>query len=172
MNLRIAAIAALVTWTGCASVPPPVEIAGAAAELRNLVGDWTGTYEYQGHGRRGTIRMNLRVDPASDATIAFGDVLMIPLDADRNRHPPGSDAPAGEVPAAAALAIRFVRVSDGMVSGTMEPYQDPEGGALLSTSFLGRIEKDAISGTFLASGGTANVPRRGTWKVTRTAAPH
>ncbi len=161
---------AVVALVSCASVPPPVELGGKEADLRPLVGTWAGTYSYLGSGRRGTIRMVLQVDAAADATIAFGDVLMVPNQIAEPRQKPGSEVPTTPLPTSQALGVRFVSVEGGTVSGTMEPYTDPDSGNLLSTTFSGRVRGDVIEGIFLASGGTANVPRRGTWRVERQVA--
>lgn len=164
----LVAVLAIGVLAGCASSPaPPVEIAGPAADLRALAGDWTGLYAYTGGLRSGSIRFQLSMDPGAEATTAFGDVLMIPADIAEPRHQPANDNPTGRIATAEALQIRFVAVQHGMISGTMEPYRDPTSGAILSTTFTGRVAGDAIEGTFLAFGGQPNVPLRGTWKVTR-----
>ena len=165
---RCALAVALSTFAGCASVPEPVELGGKEADLRPLVGTWSGTYGYAGNGRRGSIRIALQVDAASDATIAFGDVLMVPNQLADDRQKPGTEVATGPHPTPQALGVRFVSVSGNLVSGTMEPYNDPDTGGLLSTTFSGRVKGDVIEGMFLASGGTANAPRRGTWRVERT----
>src|SRR5690349_24564848 len=90
----VLAVAAL-TLAGCASVPEPVELGGKEADLRPLVGTWSGTYSYLGNGRRGSIRIMLSIDPAADATIAFGDVLMVPTTIADSRQKPGTDVPTG-----------------------------------------------------------------------------
>ena len=166
-RLALAGVALL--FAACASVPEPVELGGKEADLRQLVGTWSGTYSYLGNGRRGSIRIMLRVDPAADATIAFGDVLMVPTTLADSRQKPGTEVPTGPLVSPQALGVRFVSVSGDLVSGTMEPYNGPDSGGLLSTTFSGRVHGDVIEGIFLASGGTANAPRRGTWRVERQA---
>ncbi len=162
------ALSMLGSLTACASTPPPpVEIAGAEQELRSLTGAWSGSYAYLGNGRSGSIRITLAVDPKADATIAFGDVLMVPSDLAETRQVPANGTPPVNMATPQALQIRFVSVASGQVSGTMEPYRDPESGNVLSTTFLGAVKNDEISGTFMAFGGSANVPRRGTWHVRR-----
>src|SRR6188472_2466129 len=95
---RFAFFLGVLAFAGCASVPEPVELGGKEADLRPLVGTWSGTYSYLGNGRRGSIRITLRVDPAADATIAFGDVLMVPTEMTDGRQKPGTEMPAGSSP--------------------------------------------------------------------------
>lgn len=162
-------VVALACLAGCASTPPPpVEIAGPAAELKALAGDWSGVYAYSDGHRSGSIRLHLALDPATDSTSAFGDVLMIPLDAGEARQLRANNTPGGSTTSPQALEIRFVSVQGGSISGTMEPYRDPDSGSILSTTFTGRLAGGVIEGAFLAFGGQPNVPLRGTWRVERT----
>lgn len=159
---------ALTLLAGCASSPPPpVEIAGPAGDLRALVGEWNGTYAYADDRRGGSIRLHLGLDPGADSTTAFGDVLMIPRNIGEARQQRANGTPAGSTAGPQALEIRFIAVQGGSISGTMEPYRDPESGSILSTTFTGRLAGEVIEGTFLAFGGQPNVPLRGAWKVTR-----
>jgi hypothetical protein len=64
------------------------------------------------------------------------------------------------------LRIRFVRVDGGKVSGTLQPYRDPDCGCSVYTTFEGTVEGDVIEGTFVAR--HADGPLfRGTWLVMR-----
>src|SRR5438128_2164720 len=108
---RFACVVGVLALAGCASVPEPVELGGKEADLRPLVGTWSGTYSYLGNGRRGTIRIALRVDPAADATLAFGDVLMVPMAMADARQNPGTETPTSASPSPQTLGVRFVSVS-------------------------------------------------------------
>jgi len=69
-------------------------------------------------------------------------------------------------PASTVLTIRFVRVEHGHVSGTLDPYADPQTGARLLTTFSGELNGNAITGTYttrLPSGDT----QTGRWTVQR-----
>ena len=69
-------------------------------------------------------------------------------------------------PRSEVLTIRFVRVVRDTVSGALAPYADPQTGARLSTSFVGALKGNTITGTYtthLQSGDT----QTGRWTVQR-----
>jgi hypothetical protein len=74
-------------------------------------------------------------------------------------------APAG---ASQLLAIRFVRVEGGKVSGTLDAYWDPDCNCEVTTTFVGAVRGDPIEGTFSSERKAGRV--FGTWKATRKAA--
>ena len=98
-----------------------------------------------------------------------GTVLMFPKGRSSAMEPadrqasPSTSAPRGGQP----LSIRFIVVEDGVVSGTLEPYKDPDCDCLLSTTFTGRVHGDVIQGSFVSHGGPGRVAQDGRWKVTR-----
>jgi hypothetical protein len=64
------------------------------------------------------------------------------------------------------LTIRFVRVQQGHVSGTLDPYADPQTGDRLLTTFTGDLKGNTIEGTYttrLPSGQT----QTGRWSAQR-----
>jgi hypothetical protein len=65
------------------------------------------------------------------------------------------------------LTIRFVRVGPGRVSGTLDPYADPDCGCTLVTTFEGTVEGDTIEGTFESRSQEHAHENRGTWRVAR-----
>lgn len=145
----------------CAPIVSRTPVTGTS--VARLVGQWQGTYESQETGRSGVISFALRA--ASDT--AQGDILIT-----------ARNAPAADVDNAAhhqhatatppPVTIRFVVVRGDEVSGTLDPYPDPECGCQLRTVFLGTIVGDEIRGTFQSDGsGFFHVPSRGTWRVTR-----
>ena len=62
--------------------------------------------------------------------------------------------------------IRFVRFEDGMVRGTLEPYEDPDCGCAVYTTFEGTMGTDTIEGTFTSRPGHGS-QYKGTWYVMR-----
>jgi hypothetical protein len=60
-----------------------------------------------------------------------------------------------------------VGVSDGRVRGCLDPYRDPDTGAVLLTSFRGVVSGDSIVGTFESSTESAGVLATGHWWVSR-----
>jgi len=150
--------------TACGASRAPVPLVGASADVGALTGEWAGDYSSAESGRSGSISFTLRA--AGDS--AFGDVVMIPSAWGRPLVPwRGENATgANQQPASTVLTIRFVRVEHGHVSGTLDPYADPQTGARLLTTFSGELNGTTISGTYttrLPSGDT----QTGRWTVQR-----
>ena len=150
--------------TACGASRAPVPLVGASADVGALTGEWAGDYSSAESGRSGSISFTLRA--AGDS--AFGDVVMIPSAWGRPLIPwRGENATgANQQPASTVLTIRFVRVEHGHVSGTLDPYADPQTGARLLTTFSGELTGKTITGTYttrLPSGDT----QTGRWTVQR-----
>ena len=149
----------------CGASRSPVPLVGASSDVSALTGEWAGDYSSAESGRSGSISFTLRA--AGDS--AFGDVVMIPSALGRPLMPYRENAAgvAGNQQAASTvLTIRFVRVERGHVSGTLDPYADPQTGARLLTTFSGELNGTTITGTYttrLASGDT----QTGRWTVQR-----
>jgi hypothetical protein len=147
----------------CSTAPGPVPVVADQAELQQLAGEWYGHYESPVVDRRGTIIFKLE----AGRDTANGDVTMVPRGWTRPlgpvEHPAAAarDAPIPEV-----LQIRFVRVEYGVVSGTLEPYEDPDCGCAVYTTFTGRLTEDLIEGTFISRPGHGPA-YEGTWRVQR-----
>ena len=156
--------------TACGSSRAHVPMVGASNDVSALTGDWVGDYSSPESGRSGSISFSLK--SATDS--AVGDVVMIPTGLGSPLTPwqpdntvnaanpnPGTQAPKSKV-----LVIRFVRVQGGQVSGTLDPYADPQTGARLITTFIGEVKGSMITGTYttqLPAGGT----QTGRWSVER-----
>ena len=154
--------------TACAMNSPPVLVAGAPDDLQQLTGEWDGQYTSAEAGRSGSVYFKLM--GARDT--ARGDVLMIPRDqsGDRDYLNPGTslrNAPRD-------LTIKFVDVEGNFIAGTMDPYECPDCGHQLLTTFRGVIRGNRIEGTFIiyhvheATKRYACEPQQeGTWWVER-----
>lgn len=144
----------------CASKPPEIPISASDFDLNPLLGEWHGQYKGSETGRSGTISFTLRAGEAN----ASGNVVMIPQSAGNDVAVDQSQAAGRQV-----LTIRFVRKEGGSVTGTLDPYNDPECGCRLNTTFQGTFtDARTIEGTY------TTVPSKpgtgvttGTWKVTR-----
>jgi hypothetical protein len=148
----------------CATARTPVPVVGQSADVSALTGEWAGDYSSAESGRSGSISFTLRA--AGDS--AFGDVVMVPSAWGRPLQPWRQENAAGanQTPSSTVLAIRFVRVEHGHVSGTLDPYADPQTGARLLTTFGGELNGNTITGTYtttLQSGET----QTGRWTVQR-----
>jgi hypothetical protein len=154
----------------CASSEPgPVQVIGVPEDLVTLAGEWTGTYESGATGRSGSITFHLTENPEG----AHGDVLMLPKQSfvynEERHHQQGMISSSGG--GASVLAIEFVRISAGQISGKIAPYPDPEvPDGTLETHFTGRVDGEWIEGTFVTYSDHGVSPRRGTWRVHRKAA--
>jgi len=152
-----------VTLSACGASRSPVPLVGASTDVSALTGEWVGDYSSTESGRSGSITFTLRATGDS----AFGDVIMIPAAWGRPLMPyRGQTAGGTQSPETTVLTIRFVRVQQGHVSGTLDPYADPQTGARLLTTFSGELNGNSIAGTYttrLPSGET----QTGRWSVQR-----
>lgn len=153
----------VVALSACGASRSPVPLIGASADVSALTGEWAGDYSSAESGRSGSISFTLRA--AGDS--AFGDVIMIPAASGRPLMPyPEQNAAASQMRETRVLTIRFVRVERGHVSGTLDPYAEPQTGARLLTTFTGELNGNTITGTYitrLPSGET----QTGRWSVQR-----
>lgn len=149
--------------SACAFNPPAVPLEGRAAELQRLAGRWTGAYDGYGSGRAGRIEFTL----VAGEDHAHGSVLMVPRTT-RNPFRPWRET--FTVPSMALtedLAIRFVAVENGEVTGELDPYRDPDCGCRAHTRFRGRLRGNAIEGTFVTFLDGHDEELGGRWKVHR-----
>ena len=141
-----------------ASRPAAVMVTGDATPL---VGTWTGSYTSPSTGRSGSIVFTLGAAGQS----ARGDVVM--TDAASGKVFERVDRSGPNVQMAGqsqVLTIQLVRVGDGTVTGTLDPYRDPACNCPVETTFTGRLDGDTIAGTFTTTG--ADIPTQsGTWQV-------
>jgi len=154
----------MLALTACGAARAPVPLVGASADIGALTGEWAGDYSSAESGRSGSITFTLRA--AGDT--AFGDVVMVPRGWGRALVPwnQPSVAGSGQAQASTVLTIRFVRVERGHVSGTLDPYAEPQTGERLFTTFTGELNGSTIAGTYttrLPSGETQS----GRWSVQR-----
>ena len=167
-TLKNALLLCLIVTSACSWRRTPVPVLSDAASTAALVGDWAGEYSSSQTGRSGSITFQL----ASDKDTAYGDVIMIPRTQAvqiPTREQPQVSA-ARPLTAAEPLAIRFVRMEGGSVSGTLSPYSDPECGCRVVTTFTGTFTgPNTIEGKYTTRGvDFGHVPAEGRWKVTRS----
>lgn len=163
----IAMIVLAASAAACGWRRTPVPIVSDTGSVEALVGTWSGLYDSRETGRSGSIMFEL----ASARDTAYGDVLMMPK---ANVVTPMSSGHQG-MPITQAqkpgepLTIRFVRMSGGAVTGTLDPYNDPDCGCRVVTTFAGRFtDSNTIEGTYSTHGTSiGHQPSAGQWKVTR-----
>ena len=133
---------AITTVAACGGAQHPVEVKGRDADLARLAGDWTGSYTGIESGRSGPVSFSLELGRHT----AEGDVLL-----------------DGATP----LAIEFVAVEGGQVSGKIDAYTDPTCDCQVQTEFTGALDGDVISGTFVTAVLGTEMEQHGEWTVTR-----
>jgi hypothetical protein len=146
--------------SACAHHLANVPVVGPAPAIRQLEGEWVGEYSRGPSGREG----GLYFEPAVGEKIASGDVWMNPQG--QGRPPYQGSATTANV-ATNPLTIRFVWIEENFVSGTLEMYRDPVTDNILLTTFRGRVEKDAIKGTFVTENKTTGAITSGEWSARR-----
>jgi hypothetical protein len=149
----------------CTARSPSIQLTSSDFDLNPLVGEWRGDYSSAATGRTGTIAFTLRAGEG----VASGNVVMIPradsLLTDEEREALGSTSSGGR----SVLKIRFVRKEGGRVTGTLDPYRDPDCGCMVNTAFDGAF-RDArtIEGNFTTVPSTpGGSVTGGKWKATR-----
>jgi hypothetical protein len=160
-------VAALLTLgtVSCATMPHTVPVTGSPERISALAGTWDGSYWSTGSGRNGSIRFQL----AAGRDTAFGEVTMIPR---KQIHPTDrreDNAVVTPPPAASTLHISFVHAAGDSVSGSLEPYQDPDCACTLRTWFTGRLSGDQIQGRYTSLDTETGQRTFGEWTVRRQA---
>jgi hypothetical protein len=130
---------------GCSLAMRPVPVSASHIQWQTLAGEWRGTYRMDGYDRHGTIAFKL----VAIEEQASGEVLMIP---ERTGWPYTMNQPMQGPPNARVerrtelLTIQFVEAADGALSGTMDPYWDPDRHCTAHASFTGLVDGDSVSG--------------------------
>jgi len=169
-HIRIAVIAALaLPLAACGWRRTPVPVIAEAGSTALLVGAWSGDYRSKETGRSGSITF----DMASEKDTAYCDVVMVPAASQTfqvvTRERP--DVPTVRQPLLPEpLKIRFIRLGENRVTGTLDPYTDPECGCSVTTTFEGTFtDGNTIEGTYITRGAAPARSSKGVWKVTRKA---
>ncbi|HEX6315302.1 MAG TPA: hypothetical protein VFZ73_10610 [Gemmatimonadaceae bacterium] len=162
--MRATLTSLLLLGAACALNPAPVPVIGPVEEVGVLAGEWTGEYQSLETGRSGSILFML--DAGRDT--AHGDIVMVARETNMT-HDDALRVAAMRHAANQVLTIRFVRVDGDMVTGTIDPYRDPDVPCELLTVFRGTLSGDRISGTFRTRRmGYDGAISEGTWWVRRT----
>lgn len=152
-------VAAVTLGTSC-TYSSPVPVIG---DTRMLEGEWEGTYSSERSGRTGSILFHLKAGTDS----AYGDVLMIPKQVEEMRPPTLPQMPRPPHRMARVLPISFIRCEGGEVTGRLDPYEDPDTGERVYTTFEGRLQGNEFRGTFSTSYPGSGRVVAGEWSVKR-----
>jgi hypothetical protein len=160
-NVRGIWLAAWVALSACGSIPDVVPVTASPADMHALAGTWDGEYEARvGEGRSGQIHFKL--DEQRDTASGYVIMTFVPPRARGARRGTYPAAPRSE-----QLGIAFVRAHDGMISGELAPYSDPQCGCRLKTVFTGQQQGNRISGTFTTTHIDTHTVVRGRWWALR-----
>jgi hypothetical protein len=158
MSANRLGILTLAFAAGCIWQGTPVPVTG---DTRWLEGSWDGTYWGGERGRSGTITFRLKAGTDS----AWGDVVMLPPQNEFTRPPGAPEGMRTMREPAHLLRISFVRCEDGEVTGRLDPYQDPDTGERVHTTFEGRLEGKVFKGTFVSYYPGTGTRVNGKWEV-------
>ena len=164
-GVLVAALAAACSSSSPPPSPAPAIPVGASKEaLASLAGRWEGEYSSPSTGRTGSIVFEL----TGKENTAYGDVLMVPKGSLEAKPPTTAAESLHTMPQ--VLQIQFVDAEGGGVSGTLDPYDDPTCACQVRTTFVGKVQGDAIVGTFTTTPvETGRKSSGGSWRVTRVA---
>jgi hypothetical protein len=159
---RAPALLATLYLAGCSFHVPAIPVSAPGHDLHMLQGSWNGTYEMTtGSRRTGTIVFDLEAgrDSATGMVVmTYNRESVRPHDEHAYHHP---------VPTSEPIAVSFVRLEDGLVSGMLAPYSDPICGCRLKTTFTGALHGSSIQGSFTTLHLDTGTVDHGTWKVVR-----
>ena len=158
--MRYAAMALAAGLTACAGPGTPVPMTGAPSEIATLAGEWSGQYSSEETGRSGSIVFRLTAGTDS----ATGDVMMSAMTGGPRSGDPMTSPSAVTPPL--VIAIRFVSIEGGRVSGRLAPYTEPTCNCQLLTVFEGRLNGSKLEGTYTSRTPDGRI-QNGRWEVTR-----
>lgn len=169
MRMRCAwwAVGLVIVAGGCAPMPK-VALQATPADLEILAGEWKGEYESAALGRRGGIEFKLKAGTDE----AYGDVLMVPQGrpSPYGRQQYYEAQPAPDLFSTELLTIRFIRASNGAITGALDRYWDPDRECYANTTFNGRIGIGIIEGTFRTRFECSSGEATGTWTAMKRRA--
>jgi hypothetical protein len=163
---HVIALGLAVGTAGCSWRRTPVPVFSETGSTALLVGEWAGEYNSREAARSGSITFSME----SEKDTAYCDVVMVPkihnVRVTSQDHP---DVPQVRPEAMVEpLRVRFIRLGDGGLNGTLDPYTDPECNCRVTTMFEGRfVDGNAIKGTYTTRGSGLSRPYSGEWKVVR-----
>jgi hypothetical protein len=155
---------AAVLGVGCQSHSTPVRLQGDPVAIASLAGRWTGEYRGGAGGRAGSLAFTLR----SGSDSLYGDVTMIDSKGQRLRAADPTNVHQMHVQSAQELRIDFASIQADSVRGTIERYVAPDCDCVVTSTFVGRVQGDRITGRF-ETRNAGHVLAEGSWEMKRVA---
>lgn len=148
---------------------PPVSLEATPADLEILAGEWTGEYNSVALGRRGSVefRLTAGTDQAYGAVVMVPRGQLLPYQTEPYRDPP---ARSGDLFSSEQLTIKFIRASNGSITGTLDRYWDPDRQCYAMTVFRGSAGPKVVEGTFRTTFDCGTGDASGTWRVAKKSA--
>ncbi|RPI55091.1 MAG: hypothetical protein EHM55_08955 [Acidobacteria bacterium] len=167
--LHLIALFITVSAVSACSYLPPVALEATPADLEMLAGQWVGEYDSVALGRRGSLEFKL----AAGTDEAYGAVLMVP----RGQVLPYQSEPYREGPAQSRdpfntelLTIKFIRASNGSITGMLDRYWDPDRQCYATTVFRGFTGRGVVEGTFRTTFDCGAGEASGNWRIEKKSA--
>lgn len=169
MKTTGAVLLAALAMVACQTERAAIPLVADPAQRSELVGEWHGEYGNSVTKRAGSIAFFL----LEGEDQAHGDVLMIPAGTSEPYRPSAASTERASLRRGSELlTIRFLRAEEGRVTGSLEPYWDPECECEVQTSFVGELQGDRIVGIYTALSGRPGIGRTtGWWEVHRKPLP-
>jgi hypothetical protein len=152
LSMAVAAFAALVSCSRPLQMQVDVK---SPSDLQQIAGTWHGEYKVDGSDGRGEILFSL--EPSKES--AIGEVLMRSSDAAWWRHKYAQPQQYSQP----VVLIQAIRVTHGFISGTLEPFWDADQSCVAHTTFVGKVAKGVMDGTFDAACDGGLRHSTGTW---------
>jgi hypothetical protein len=160
---RIPYCLALALLSACSHRSTPVRLQGDPVSIAWLGGAWQGEYWSASSSGRGSLRFYLE----SGTESVVGEIAMVDP-AGHVIHPADrADVHRLHVRTTQLLHIDFVAVRADTIRGVLEPYVAPECACIVSTTFVGKVLGNEVTGTFETHGGSG-LRTDGFWRMTRT----
>ena len=167
MRMQTTVIGFAIFAAGCAPMPT-VALDATPGDLELLAGEWAGEYESAPLGRRGRIEFTLVAGTGE----ARGDVLMVPRGnpLPYQRQPYQDTHPDPITSSSELLTIRFIRASNGSITGMLDRYWDPDRNCFATTTFRGKVAPGIVEGTFTTTFDCGDGEATGPWSATKKRA--
>ena len=155
-----AAIVGLTILAACTYHPSLFPVIGRIDAKSRLTGEWLGEFTSTHPDRSRSIAFQL--EPGRDS--ASGEVS---LEASYVGQGTGyrEQGLYPRVSPTTVVRIRYVRADESTVEGVLEPYHDPDCDCVVTTTFLGVVRGDSITGEYVSRG--AWTTRQGAWRMSR-----
>ena len=158
-----AAILGVTILAACTYHPSSFPMYGRIDDRSRLAGEWLGEFSSAHPDRSGSIAV--QIEPGRDS--ASGEVsVQASHVGQRIRHQEQGFYPRAST--ATVLRIRYMRAGESTVEGVLEPYYDPDCDCTVTTTFLGVLHGDSITGQYVGRGGW--MMRQGAWRMGRRMA--